>query len=129
MSSNEDHAEQTSGMGNEKRTPLSDGHQTEVEDSDDAEGAVNASRQSVPASRQNSFSETQDVLIRHHSKTGGLKTPAPSVLSRHRARLEMKGRSAAHNDEISVSTSLTKHLGFMLLSHRFLRMVPLMKSM
>ena len=115
MSSNEDHAEQTSGMGNEKRTPLSDGHQTEVEDSDDAEGAVNASRQSVPASRQNSFSETQDVLIRHHSKTGGLKTPAPSVLSRHRANLEMKGRSTARNDEMSVSTILTKLLG--LLSH------------
>ena len=125
----QDHAEQTSGMGNKKGSSPSDGHQTEVEDSDseDAEDTGNASRQSGPASRQNSFSEIQDVLIRHHSKTGGLKTPAPSVLSRHRARLEMKGRFAAHNDEISVSTSLTKLSG--LLSQHFLRMVPLMKSM
>ena len=61
------------------------------------------SRRPAPTSKHNSLSGVQDVLVRHHTKTGGLRAPDASTLSRHREQLEGRKRFNDDNGELSVS--------------------------
>ena len=107
-------------MGDSKSDHLSDGHETEDDESEPEGSTEKVSQQ--PAGQPGSLPGIQDVLVRHYSKTGGLKTPAPSTLSRHRAYLETRGRLAAHNGALLVSDILFAKL-LRLPTRRFLRRI------